>query len=119
MLKTSYSTKKKQEYSENFDAISHIAKVAKRLGMSYGRYVALYGGNVDKQTELALIQQHNEQKRKGGSGSYIRIPRTQICAVCGREFETLSGRALYCTPDCKKEKIHERKEKRHNELNRN
>lgn len=102
MLKTSYSTAKRQNYSENFQAIVDVAYAAKKLGMSYGQYVAKYG-NVDKEVMDKLLQeklQENLQKKKHKKSGTYYVGVTVICEECGREFHAQRRTAKICSPAC-------------------
>lgn len=99
MLKTSYSTKKNQEYSENFDAIVEIAKRAKLLGLSYGQYVAQYGAT-DQKTMDTLIHAL-EKEKKAKKPKKPRKTFTKECVVCGKTFETTGVRATVCSNACR------------------
>lgn len=94
MLKTSYSTAKKQEYSKNFQAIVDVAYAAKMMGLSYGQYVSTYG-NVDKETMDKLMQENRRKKYRTYS-----VGVTVICEECGREFHAQRRTAKICSPAC-------------------
>ena len=70
--------------------IAEVNRLARRAGMSYGRYVFMCAG-------LPEDEPPRGQKR---------------CAACGRLFAITGGRSLYCSPKCRSEVRNARRRRR-------
>ena len=72
--------------------IAEVNGAARSVGMSYGTYVALTGGEVPPPDWL--VQRISSKSRR--------------CVRCGRAFVSASPRQIYCTPHCRKAAYDER-----------
>ena len=77
---------------QNEHIIAQVNAAARSVGMSYGTYVALTGGEVPPPDWL--VRRVN--------------PRAKRCERCGRRFVASSARQIYCTPRCRKAAYEER-----------
>lgn len=80
------------------DHLSKVAKEARAMGLSYGKYVAL--------VREGLIQPKLEPKpepdaKETAQLDYVRDIET--CVICGKEFRPGRGRAMTCGPECRME----------------
>lgn len=69
---------------KKLDNITLTSIAAEKAGMSYGKYVALYG---------VVAEEKEKPKPKG-------LP--WVCPVCGKEFSDRKGGAVYCSEQCQK-----------------
>lgn len=77
---------------QNEHIIAMVNAAARSVGMSYGTYVALTGGEVPPPDWL--VRRVN--------------PWAKRCVRCGRVFVASSPRQIYCTPHCRKAAYDER-----------
>ena len=75
--------------------IVEVNRLARKAGMSYGRYVYMCAG-------LPEDKPPKGQKR---------------CAACGQLFAVTGGRSLYCSPKCRAE-VRNARRRRRTRLNR-
>ena len=69
------------------DQLSADALAAKRLGLSYGKYIALHRPEKPRAERYPKRNQRGQEKRP-------------LCVVCGAQIPANSHRRKYCSPAC-------------------
>lgn len=88
-------------------SLSEDARAAQRAGMSYGKYVALYGTSAAR-------------KRKAGQEeAFGRAVAKLTCPHCGTRFIPNRVNQIYCCYDCKVLEDNKRRLKRLREAHKN
>lgn len=71
------------------DNLTKDVLAAEKAGMSYGHWKALH-----PHTDADKMPRVRYPKRAASTGY------TEICPVCGRQFEVTKNRAKYCSAEC-------------------
>lgn len=73
------------------DQLSLDCAAAKRLGLSYGNYIALY-----KPKQPAAVRHPKQQEQEQARGQQKR----PLCAICGAPILQNAARRKYCSAEC-------------------
>lgn len=78
------------------DNITYCAQEAKRLGISYGKYMALYG-----KTDEQIEREQKEAERRAEEEKANR-DITLACVICGNYFKVAINKGQkYCSDKCR------------------
>lgn len=69
---------------KEFDSISATSIAAEKAGMSYGKYVAMFGVVTDKEEETDSLVAH------------------KVCQECGKTFFGRAKNMKFCSEECRK-----------------
>lgn len=78
------------------DQLSTDAMEAKRLGLSYGKYIALY------HPEKPPVERRSKKNARGQE-------KRPLCVICGEPIPASSNRKKYCSPACADQAMQEQR----------
>lgn len=77
------------------DNITYHVLEAKKLGMSYGKYMSIYG-KTPQQIEQEKVEKEKKEKEE-------RAENILECVICGKQFSVAINKGQkYCSDDCRR-----------------